>query len=166
MDNKITALTIEQQISALMKNLKDSYQLFINARDSLANISFVDINEKLKIDTTVAENLQCNQMDFFDSVTNNTIKNYINTLNQKITNSVQATEPNTNNNNRNNINIPELNTFFRIVNTLQDGIRKMEKNHEILSELNNTIVDAVKTINQNSIKIQEQIMDITKIETV
>lgn len=116
-------LTIEQQITQLRKQLSESYSLFMAARDSLASISFLNIDQQMGRKTAAALaaanshlDAATTNLDFGpDSV------EFLTAMRHRVG------------------DIPEVATFFRVVGRLQDGIKRMEVNHKLWSDLSDDV---------------------------
>lgn len=120
-------LTIEQQITQLRKQLSESYNLFMSARDSLASISFLNLDKQMASKTAAAMatanahlNAATDNLEFSgESVA------FLMAMRHRVG------------------DVPEVATFFRVVARLQEGMKRMEVNHKLWSELNEDVNGAV-----------------------
>lgn len=130
--------SIEQQISQLRKQLNESYLVFTNARDTLSSISFVNIEQKFKQESVIlTEKLDSDQL-LFDAKGAETTE-HLKELNEQ-------TKQNIFNTKKHAGSIAELNTFFRVINQLQMGIKNMEKNHKLMADLNTEVAEAIHEV--------------------
>lgn len=120
-------LTIDQQITQLRKQLSDSYNLFMGARDTLAGISFLKLDQQMASKTAAAMaaasaqvDAATNSLEFGDETVS-----FLTSMRHRVTDS------------------PEVATFFRVVARLQQGIARMEVNHRLMSDLNRDVDGAV-----------------------
>lgn len=128
--------SIEEQIFHLRRQLSRSYNLFMGARDTLAGISFVELEKKLQSSTVPIDNDQVAQTTSFGNNVNNDLNDEIRSAKKLFAASKRATKN------------PELNTFFHVVAQLQDGIKDMEKNHTVMTELKDRVADALEADRQ------------------
>lgn len=120
-------LTIDERITQMRKQLSESYNLFMAARDSLASISFLNLDKQMASKTAAAMatasahvDAATNSLEFGeDSVA------FLTAMRHRVG------------------DVPEVATFFRVVGRLQDGIKRMEMNHEMMAELNEDVDGAV-----------------------
>lgn len=126
--------SIEQQILQLRKQLDESYSVFINARDALSGISFVNIEQNFKRESSVLTDKLDSELLLSDD--SSKVTKHLNELNEK-------TKQNMFDIKKHAGSIGELNTFFRVVNQLQKGIRNMEQNHKLMSDLNKEVADSI-----------------------
>lgn len=120
-------LTIDQQITQLRKQLSESYNLFMAARDSLASISFLNLDKEMASKTAAA---MATASAHVDAATNglefgNESVAFLTAMRHRVG------------------DVPEVATFFRVVGRLQEGIKRMETNHRLMSELNEDVDGAV-----------------------
>ena len=131
-DNKLGDVT--QQIYTLKKELDDSYELFINARDMLTNLSFKSID---KIFTKEMDKITDNDIDVIISNNNFNKK----TLDETIKKRIKLLKTN-------NTGVPELSKFFAILSNLKKAIQKMEKNQASFIDLSDKVETSI--INDNN----------------
>lgn len=142
---KAEQYSIEEQIAQLRKQLTESYSIFMNARDALSSISFVGIDEKLKRES----NQLMGKIDQQTVLVAEQPKDFMFDANvQKVG------------------NIDELNTFFRVVKQLDNGIRNMERNHKLMADLNEDVADAVYVDNQYVRTVKETLSKTASMETI
>lgn len=115
-DTETTELyPIEKQITKLKKELHDTHNIFANAKDLLANISFENVDKNFEKEvSSIGEKCQLMLNDQSDE--ENFLDNLCNVIHQSH-------------------NIPELHTMAAAMMELKNGISKMENNHLLLADL-------------------------------
>lgn len=139
---------IKHRIQHIRKQLDDTYNLFINAKEALSNISFENLNEKMTSETPQSTTCQevlvvgdDNKIDVAKSLAN-----------------LESTPRCPENLNKYE-NIPELNKFFHVMADLKEGIRNISKHQESIAKLNEEIDDFEDNVKSNP--IEDQLMNIT-----
>lgn len=133
---------IEKQITKIRKELCDTNNIFVNAKNLLSNISFqnVDKNFKNQISLIGAKcqlllNDQCEGDNFFDSFC-------------KVVHQCH--------------DIPELHTIATAVNELKTGISKMENNYMLLDDLYEDVWKSVACSDtDNTLFIQQNLDEVS-----
>lgn len=120
---------IDEQIFHLRRQLSHSYSLFTGARDTLAGISFVELENKFQ-STTVPSNDQRTQTTSFKNVIE--LCEEIRPEKELLANTKRVTKN------------PELNTFFHVVTQLKNGIKEMETNHTVMTALKERVAGAME----------------------
>uniref|UniRef100_A0A182QKK0 Uncharacterized protein n=1 Tax=Anopheles farauti TaxID=69004 RepID=A0A182QKK0_9DIPT len=132
---------IQQRINSIRMELDDTYNIFVNAQETLSSISFENLSERLSSDS-------------FPSITEQTPStshatraspeiNLVRDANNRVdvaksleqlnvasldTQRAQAVEE-----------IPELNKFFKVIYDLTEGIKKINGHQQSITELNEDI---------------------------
>lgn len=129
-EEKRLQYSIEEQIFHLRRQLSQSYNLFTGARDTLAGISFVKLENQIQSSTVPIDSEKIPETASFGNV--NELSDEIR-LAKKLFAASKRTTKN-----------PELNTFFHVVAQLQNGIKDMETNHTVMTALKDRVADALE----------------------
>lgn len=114
---------IQQRIVDIRKQLDDTYNIFVSAKEALSSISFEHLNEKMN--ETEMTSPEPEDVLVVDS---NSKVDIVKSLEKLGT---VTTKPNAKYE-----DIPELNRFFRVMSDLKEGIKKINMHQESISELN------------------------------
>lgn len=134
---------IQQRIQHIRKQLDDTYNLFINAKDALSTITFDNLNDKLCNEAVMSHDAKDVLVVGADS---------------KI--DVAKSLENLNNTPRGSRNIgkyediPELNKFFNVMADLKEGIKNISKHQESIAELNSDIDNIMDQVSVRSVEDQ------------
>lgn len=129
--NSISRITVEEQMFNLRNELRQSYEVITKARDTLANISF----EKMKQESYKLnhENLETDIDVIMSTVS---VKDSLSRLSTKIRNKAREEI-------YRNSAIPEVNSFFRALDDLDEGIKGIETHKESLKTLNSEVKNSM-----------------------
>lgn len=139
---------IQNRIQHIRKQLDDTYNLFINAKEALSSISFDNLNEKM----TTEESVSTNSKEVL--VVGDDLKIDV----AKSLENLESTPRSSGNVNKYE-DIPELNKFFHVMADLKEGIKNISKHQESIAKLNADIDTFVDKVNSNP--IEDQLMNIS-----
>lgn len=135
---------IQQRITHIRKQLDDTYNLFLTAKEALSSITFDNLSEKLSNDAVTpsdtTENMLVvgadNKIDVAKSLENlnNTPRN---------SGTIDKYEE-----------IPELNKFFNVMADLKEGIKNISKHQESIANLNADIDTFMDHVSSTSVEDQ------------
>uniref|UniRef100_A0A182KGG3 Uncharacterized protein n=1 Tax=Anopheles christyi TaxID=43041 RepID=A0A182KGG3_9DIPT len=131
---------IQQRINNIRMELDDTYNIFVNAQETLSSISFENLSERLSTDErrhSVAGSPSPDKMETSPELTlvhdtNNRVDvaKSLESLNvtPKEAQRTKSVE-----------DIPELNAFFKVIQDLTEGIKKISSHQQSITELNQDI---------------------------
>lgn len=135
---------IEKQITKVRKELCDTNNMFINAKNLLSNISFENVDKHFKDQISLIGekcqlllNDQCDEDNFFDSFC-------------KVVHQCH--------------DIPELHTIATAVNELKTGISKMENNYLLLDDLYEDVWKSVACSDSDNTLFSQQNSEVLSTE--
>uniref|UniRef100_A0A182JCS1 Uncharacterized protein n=1 Tax=Anopheles atroparvus TaxID=41427 RepID=A0A182JCS1_ANOAO len=137
----------QQRINSIRMQLDDTYNIFVNARESLSSISFETLSERLNSDNLQSASCSNHTVDdqFQQEITlvrdaNNQVDvaKSLEQLNQD----AQRGNPME--------DIPELNKFFKVISDLTEGIKKINGHQQSIKELNEDINNIGEQLTQPS----------------
>uniref|UniRef100_A0A182N7A0 Uncharacterized protein n=1 Tax=Anopheles dirus TaxID=7168 RepID=A0A182N7A0_9DIPT len=140
LDSSIEDL-IQQRINNIRMELDDTYNIFVNAQETLASISFENLSDRLSTDSfpPVTEQMPSTSHVTHTSPEINLVRDANNRVDvaksleqlnvvSRDAQRAQAVEE-----------IPELNKFFKVIHDLTEGIKKINGHQQSITELNEDI---------------------------
>lgn len=130
--------TLDDKILKLRNQLRDSYEILIKTRDTLANISF----EKIKRGEGDEQVKGVFENDVDEVLNAGSLKESLSRLNTKIRGRARQTEEDKHGGYL-GTSISEVNSFFRALDDLDEGIKKIEVHKTALRSLNSDVKKAI-----------------------
>lgn len=157
-----TRETLDDKILNLRNQLRDSYDILIKTRDTLANISF----EKMKRGEGEHQAKGVFDNDVDEVLNAGSVKESLHRLNTKIRGRVRQSGQVGNDLDGQGgylgTSVSEVNSFFRALDDLDEGIKKIEVHKTVLRSLNADVKEAISGL---EVDIEKKKAELCVLET-
>lgn len=151
--NSGTRETLDDKILGLRNQLRDSYDILIKTRDTLANISF----EKMKRKEGEEQVKGVFENDVDEVLNASSLKESLSRLNTKIRSRARQSGQDGYGGYL-GTSVSEVNTFFRALDDLDEGIRKIEVHKSVLRSLNSDVKKAISGLEVDIEQTKEELV--------
>lgn len=151
--------TLDDKILNLRIQLRDSYDILIKTRDTLANISFV----KMKKGEGAQQMKGMFENDVDEVLNAGSLKESLSRLNTKIRGRVRQSGDGLNGEGGYlDTSVTEVNSFFRALDDLDEGIKKIEMHKLTLRSLNSDVKGAISGL---EVEIEKKKAELVVLDT-